>query len=164
MQFINAWRSSRVLHGVSVLVEVIKAASKVNCCAYWLIALLQSVSLDHAHFGSSRHSAGRWMLSDAVRKAWSLPAMGPQHDLPQVHSTPSWTKKSSMFISALWTRRSRACLACVRLTHFRFASCRSCSYRICSSNSLATPSCARSGRRECRITLASPPARTAAVG
>ena len=45
-----------------------------------------------------------------------------------------------------------------------FQVCKLCSFRIGSSNSLATPSCARSGCRECRITLASPPATIAAVG
>ena len=69
MPFISDWRSSRLVHGVVVLIVVIQVASNVKCCPYWLIVLLQSVSLDQVHFDSSMHSAGRWMFKVAVKKA-----------------------------------------------------------------------------------------------
>ena len=88
-QLINACLCSRSSHVVVTLMVMIQAASRAMRGAKRLIATFQSVLLVHDQLGSSRRSAGRCVLRVAVRKAWSLPAMGPQQGLPHVHSKPS---------------------------------------------------------------------------
>ena len=129
------------MHMVVTLTDANHVASIAKCGVKRRRAAFQSVVLVHVQRGSKSRSAGRRMSKVAVTNAWSLPAMGPQCDLPHEHSIPSWTAKESMAMLGLWTRRSNALTLCVRLGQAWFASNKLCSCKIVDSNSEATLSC-----------------------